>query len=303
METQKDEINQAFLEMQKEFPFGNEYVGDNLNKYIAIISQIMKECPSGSKILSIGSGPCDLEAILSKWDYDITAIDDLSDHWHLIGKNRERIMDFTKRMNIGLITQSAGSPLIKENYFDAVLLIDIIEHLHRSPRELLNYSISSLKPGGLLIIETPNTVALVNRLKVLFGKSNQVSADFIYWNIGEYRAHIREYTQSELKQILLYSNLTAVNSKMINIMIGAVGVENFFKKIVVKTYKLISGLYPNFRDTILISGKKPKDWHPTDNSIEIFKKYYSHIEKYNLDNEPDEVLVNKILEEHNKKGK
>ena len=301
MKTQKDEINQAFLEMQKEFPFGNKYVGDKLNKYIAIISQIMKEYPSGSKILSIGSGPCDLEAILSKLDYDITAIDDLNDHWHLIGKNRERITNFAKRMNIKLMTQSAGSPLIKENYFDVVLLIDIIEHLHRSPRELLNYSISSLKPNGLLIVETPNTVALVKRLKVLFGKSNQVSANFIYWNIGEYRSHIREYTQSELKQILSYHNLTAVNSKMINIMIDAVGVEIFFKKIVVKTYKLISGLYPNFRDTILISGKKPKDWLPTDNSIETFKKYYTHIQKYNLDNEQDDVLINKILEEHNKK--
>lgn len=301
METQKEEIKQAFLEMQKEFPFGNKYVGDKLNKYIAIISQIMKEYPPGSKFLSIGSGPCDLEAILSKLDYDITAIDDLNDHWHLIGKNRERIKNFAEKMNIELIAQSAGSPLIKENYFDAVLLIDIIEHLHRSPRELLNYSISSLKPGGLLIIETPNTVALVNRLKVLFGKSNQVSANFIYWNIGEYRAHIREYTQSELKQILLYHNLTAVNSKMINIMVDAVRVDFFLKKIVIKTYKLISGLYPNFRDTILISGKKPKDWSPIDVSIMNFKKYYTHIQKYNLDNEPDEVLVNKILEKHNKK--
>ena len=300
METQKSEITRAFLEMRKEFPFLG-YVDNNLNRYIIIVSRIMKEYPSGSKILSIGSGPCDLEAILSKLGYDITAIDDLNDHWHLIGKNRERIKNFAKQMNIDLVTQSAGSPQLEENYFDAVLLIDIIEHLHRSPRELLNYSISSLKTGGLLLIETPNTVALVDRLKVLFGKTNQVSANCIYWNIGEYRSHIREYTQSELKQILLYHNLTAVNSKMINIMIDAVRVENFLKKIVIKTYKLISGLYPNFRDTILISGKKPKDWRPTDNSIETFKRYYSHIEKYNLDNEPDEVLVNKILEEHNKK--
>ena len=301
METQTNEIARAFLEMQKEFPFGKGYVGDNLNKYIAIISQIMKEYPPGSKFLSIGSGPCDLEAILSKLDYDITAIDDLNDHWHLIGKNRERIKNFAKQMNIELIAQSAGSPLIKENYFDVVLLIDIIEHLHVSPRELLNYSISSLKTNGLLLIETPNTVALVNRLNVLFGKSNQVSANFIYWNIGEYRSHIREYTQSELKQILLYHNLTAVNSKMINIMIDAAKSETFLKKIVIKTHKLISGLYPNFRNTILISGKKPKGWHPTDNSLETFKRYYSHIEKYNLDNEPDEVLLKEILKGDGKK--
>ena len=302
METQTNEIARAFLEIQKEFPFSG-YVNNNLNKYIHIVSRIMKECSlPGSKILSIGSGPCDLEAILSKLGYDITAIDDLNDHWHLIGKNRERITNFAKRMNIKLITQSAGSSQIKENYFDVVLLIDIIEHLHRSPRELLNYSISSLKPGGLLIVETPNTVALVNRLKVLFGRSNQVSADFIYWNIGEYRAHIREYTRSELKEILLYHGLTAVNSTMINIMIdSSVESGTFFKKIIAKTYKRVSGYIPNFRDTILICGKKPKEWRPTDNSIETFKRYYSHIEKYNLDNLPDEVLLNEILKEDDKK--
>lgn len=292
----KNEITQAFLEMRKEFPFGGGYVDNHLNKYIIIVSQIMKEYPQESKILSIGSGPCDLEAILSKLGYDITAIDDLNDQWHLIGKNRERIKDFAKQMNIELTTQSAGSPQLKENYFDVVLLIDIIEHLHRSPRELLNYSISSLKTNGLLLIETPNTVALVKRLKVLLGKSNQVSADFLYWNIGEYRGHIREYTQSELKQILLYHNLTAITPKMINTLIDMVKCENFFKKVIVKTYKLISGLYPTFRDTILISGKKPKDWRPTNNSIKTFKRYYSHIEKYNLDNEPDKVLINKMYD-------
>jgi len=173
-------------------------------------------------------------------------------------------------------------------------LIDIIEHLHKSPRELLNYSISALKPGGLLLIETPNTMALAKRLKVLFGKSNQVSANFFYWNIGEYRSHIREYTQSELKQMLSYQNLIAIDSKMINIMSDVVGGGNLLKRVVVKIYKLVSGLYPNFRHTILISGKKPKDWRLTDNSIKTFAKYYHHIEKYNLDNEPEELLLNKI---------
>jgi 2-polyprenyl-3-methyl-5-hydroxy-6-metoxy-1,4-benzoquinol methylase len=297
MEKIKNEIEQAFLDIQEEFPFGKEYMDGKLNKYIAIVSQIMKEKTRGSKILSIGSGPCDFEAILSKLGYNVTAIDDLNDQWHLIGKNKERIKDFANRLNIKLINQSAGSLKIKSNYFDVVLLIDIVEHLHNSPRELLNDSISSLEPDGLLIIETPNAVALIKRLKILFGKTNQISANFIYWNIGEYRSHVREYTQTELKQLFKYQNLISINSKMLNTMIDIVEVENahLFKKITVKFYKSASNLYPNFRDTILISGKKPKNWHQTDVSIEKFKKYYSHLEKYNLDNEPDEVIISKII--------
>ena len=292
MENIKNQVTQAFLKVRGTFPFP-EYMDNKLNKYIAIISQIMKEYPSGSKILSIGSGPCDLEAILSKLGYDITAIDDLKDQWHLIGKNIERIKDFAGQWT-KLISQSAGSSQLKENYFDVVLVIDIIEHLHRSPRELLNYSISSLKTGGLLLIETPNAVHLVNRFKVLLGKSNQTNANFFYWNIGEYRSHVREYTRSELKEILSYHNLEAVDSKMNNTAVEMVEDQSFPRKVILNAYKLISGLYPNFRATILISGKKPKNWSPTSNSIDNFKKYYSHIRKYNLDNEPDEVLINKM---------
>ena len=293
----RSDITRAFHEVRAEFPFP-DYMDNNLNKYIIIISQLAKQHSPKSKVLSIGSGPCDLEAILSKLGYDITAVDDLKERWHLIGKNRERIKYFAKRMNIKLMSQPVQIIKGKENYFDAVLLIDIIEHLHRSPRDLLNYSISSLKTGGLLLIGTPNSVALAKRVKVLLGKTNYVSANLFYWSIGEYRSHVREYTKSELKQVLSYHNLTVVNSKMRNILTDMTDMTNqgaFFQKIIVKTYKLISGLYPNFRDTIVISGKKPKDWHPTNNSIKNFSEYYFYIEKWNLDNEPDELSINKML--------
>lgn len=296
MQVQKNKIVQAFLEMRKKFPFGGGYVSDAVNKYIAIASQIMKDYPPGSKILSIGSGPCDLEAMLSILGYSITAIDDLKDPWHLIGKNRERIKDFAKQMNIELIIQSAGSPQLKENYFDVVLLVDVMPHLSGSPRELLNYSISLLKPDGLLLIETANAAALFNRVSLLFGKSDSADIDFFYWNIGKYRGHVKEYTRYELKYVLSHHNLNSIDSRMMNIMIDMVKSRNFLKKIVVKMYKLICRLYPNFRDVMLFSGKKPKDWLPTDNSIKTLKKYYPHIEKYNLDNEPDEVLINKIIQ-------
>lgn len=276
------EITRAFAEVLTVFPFPG-YMDFNLSKYKTIIKQITKNAPRSSKILSIGCGACDFEAILSKLGYRLTAVDDLRDYWHSLGKNRERIMDFAKRMNIELTIDSFGSLQERKNYFDVVLLIDIIEHLHSSPRELLNYSISSLKPDGLLIIETPNAVALAKRLLVLAGRSSQISAGFFYWNIGEYRSHIREYTRSELKQILHYHKLSAVDSRMANIMVCTVQTSNLAKKALIKIYGLISGLYPNCRDTVIIWGRKPKDWEPTDSSVVMFSKYYEHLTKYDLD--------------------
>ena len=287
------EIETAFFEVQNVFPFGSEYLEGKLKRNIYIIKELEMRCPEGSKILSIGAGPCDLEAILSKLGYDVTAIDDLGDQWHILGQNRTRILDFAKSMNIKYILSVGESSKITNNYFDAVLLIDVLEHLHNSPRELLNYAISSLKPGGLLLIETPNSANLFNRLKVLMGKSNQVNIDFIYWNIGEYRSHFREYTESELKKILSYHNLLETKSKNIN-TISTAFTGNPLKGLMKYFYIRLSGIYPPFKDTLLISARKPIDWEPIKPQIKRFRKLYHHLEKYNIDRDNDDLILEKI---------
>ncbi len=295
----QSDIVRAFHEVRAEFPFPG-YMDHNLDKYIVIISQIVKECPPRSKVLSIGSGPCDLESMLSNLGYEVTAIDDLKDHWHLIGTNRERIKDFAKRMSIEFIMESAEIPELEANHFDIVLLIDVIEHLHTSPRELLNFSISALKVGGLLLVETPNSAALAKRLWVLLGKSNQTDANFFYWNIGEYRSHVREYSPSEVKQILQHHKLDILSLKMLNYF-GDIESKRIFKKIIVKAYAFVSRIYPNFKSTILLGGRKPADWQPTDASIRNFSKYYRHIERWNLDNIRAPVLLDSIVKEHGRR--
>ena len=293
---QENEIINRFLKVRSIFPFQG-YMDNKVSQYIAVIQRVISNYSpeSGSKILSIGSGPCDLEAILSNIGYNVTAIDDLNDLWHLLGNNKERIKNFARKSNVNLIVQSAESIKQRENYFDVVLLIDIIEHLHKSPRELLNYSISTLKPGGLLIVETPNSVSLVKRLSVLFGKGSQINSNFFYWNCGDYRSHVKEYTQSELKQILSYHNLIEIKSKLINCQIDRVETHNLLEKIVVKIYQLPTMLFPTFKDTILISGIKNENWSPTPASITKFKTYYPQLEKYNLDNESDDAFINKMI--------
>jgi|YelNatPaOPRAMG01_1025707.scaffolds.fasta_scaffold03649_10 2-polyprenyl-3-methyl-5-hydroxy-6-metoxy-1,4-benzoquinol methylase len=150
------------MEVKERFPFKG-YMDCNMVKYITISEIILKEVPKGSRVLDIGCGPCDLTAILSKLGYSMTGIDDLRDPWHLIGRNRDRIKAFAKEMDIQLINESIESVKLEENTFDAVLLIDILEH-SLNPRTLLNRAISALKVNGLLLIETPNSVSLAKRI-------------------------------------------------------------------------------------------------------------------------------------------
>jgi 2-polyprenyl-3-methyl-5-hydroxy-6-metoxy-1,4-benzoquinol methylase len=288
-----DLILNAYLEVKNEFPFP-DYMNYLYLKYSTVASEILKKYELGSNILSIGSGPCDFEAILSKLGYNVVAVDDLNDQWHKIGSNRNRIINFAKKMNVDLLVQPMDSIELKKDHFDLILALDIIEHLHNSPREFLNKTISYLKFGGGLFIETPNLASLANRLKLLSGKSsNSVDINSFYWNIGDFRAHFREYTRGELIFILTNQNLIDFEIKMLNIMTEALIIKNkknSFKKIFLQFYKFLVDLYPNFRDTIIIYGKKPVNWSPSEPSVDEFIKIYPHLNKFNLDDVNDESL-------------
>ena len=212
---------------------------------------------------------------LLRLGYVVTCVDDLKDQWHLIDGNRDRIKEFASKNGINLIVDSAENlgDLLKES-FDIVLLVDVIEHLHGGPRELLNSIISRLRSGGLLVVETPNAVSLFKRMKVLCGMSSQIGSDFLFWNIGEYRSHFREYTRKEIERILSLENLIDVRIKMTNHTTGEVIIKSTAHRLLLRAYGLLSGAYPNFRFTILAFAKRPDNWIPTQSSLETFARLY-----------------------------
>jgi len=291
----RNRVSEAFLLVKKHFPFPG-YMDHGFDKYVAVASALLSNgCLPGSRVLSIGAGACDCEAILSKLGYRLTALDDLSDHWHMIGRNRERILAFAEQSGVQLMLQPFDTWDLRESSYDAALMLDVIEHLHESPRGLLNRMISSVRPRGLLVLETPNATSLAKRLWMLFGKSSQVRLDFLFWNIGEYRSHIREYTEPELRKVLEYENMDVVASRMLNLTLGSVEAKGTLARALIAVYDAVSFVYPRFRDTILVVGRRPGNWMPTADSIARFKESYQHIHKYNLDGESDEAIIGKLV--------
>lgn len=80
---------------------------------------------------------------------------------------------------------------------DIVVLAEVIEHLYTSPIWVLRFIDSFLKPGGFLIIQTPNAASLLKRVTLLLGRNpyEMIREDPI--NPG----HYHEYTKSELFNI------------------------------------------------------------------------------------------------------
>ena len=71
--------------------------------------------------------------------------------------------------NLNEAADEARWPLLEP--FDVILLAEVIEHLHVPPTRVLAMLRGLLRPGGVLLIQTPNPVNLARRLALLRGKS------------------------------------------------------------------------------------------------------------------------------------
>jgi SAM-dependent methyltransferase len=80
--------------------------------------------------------------------------------------------------------------------YDLVVMAEVIEHLHTAPRLVLGHLAGWLRPGGALIVQTPNAVALHKRLRMAAGRNplEPIRADRT--NPG----HFHEYTVGELSE-------------------------------------------------------------------------------------------------------
>lgn len=127
---------------------------------------------------------------------------------------------------------------------DLILFAEVIEHLYTRPQIVINFLTKFLKPGGFLIIQTPNAAASFKRLQLLLGVHP-------YEQIQENRmGHYREYMAGELKQILKQTGFETYRIHIKNYF-------NYQAHFYQKVYRGLNLFMPsNFKDGITIIGRK-----------------------------------------------
>lgn len=92
--------------------------------------------------------------------------------------------------------------------FDVVMFCEMIEHMLMDPMATLRQISRVLKPGGVLILTTPNVARLENVLRLLHG-ANLYDP---YSGYGPYGRHNREYTRHELHRLLEFAGFEVDSS-------------------------------------------------------------------------------------------
>jgi 2-polyprenyl-3-methyl-5-hydroxy-6-metoxy-1,4-benzoquinol methylase len=249
----------AINEVEKQFPFANYITLDAKYHTFNIVNSVLEVCGSYTnlKLLDIGCGPMNVTAVFAKCGFQCFAADDLLDQWHLADDNRSKIKTFARLMDIQFHLQDSTYYIpFTKGTFDVVLLNSVIEHLHESPRELLNEAFRFLKPEGIVVLTMPNSVNLRKRISVLFGRTNYPPVQGFYNAHGIWRGHVREYTLAETEYIVRQNGGMVILSKTFHL--------NIYSKIhwplLRKIYIILTGIMPSLRDGVIVIARKPIGW-------------------------------------------
>lgn len=268
--TLAERVKICFDRLVLAFPF-KDYIEKSLYyEAIFLLREINKLIPNfeGKKLLDIGCGPMDKTSIFSFIGFQCYAVDDLSDPWHKRDDNADQIKKFAKSAGITFFHQKEGEYLIpfEKESFDVVCSFAVIEHLHESPRELLNTMGNYCKENGLLVVVMPNSVNLRKRLSVLIGRTNHVPVDQFFYSNGTWRGHVREYTLAETEFICRQNGFEVLSSRTFE-SLAQVKLRFPFQYI----YMLIGTLLPSTRSSLLVICRKPPSWRPTTFDDDAFR--------------------------------
>jgi len=172
---------------------------NHIFRYYLILESLKTHLSDSSKVLDVGIHPYSLASLL-KTELKCEVIGICKSHDLGDGFKKDKRHFIKEEFGIlgYLLNVEKDIFPFPDNFFDAVIFTEIIEHLLFSPTHALYEIHRVLKRDGVLIITTPNAISLVKLLKWLKRNNifDQISLDDIYGR------HNREYTKKELEVLL-----------------------------------------------------------------------------------------------------
>jgi len=246
--------------------------------YLWILDELLRVLPkgvSGLRVLDVGCGAGVLDLALAHLGAQVTGLDRFEeyedDRDNQMGTARE-IVARLEANGVQVLRRDIATTGLPDHpgAYDLVLFLAVIEHLHESPRGVLRAMHELLRPGGRVVITTPNHAWLRTRLRLLTGRS--ANHPLIDWWEPPFFGHIREYTLPELRQMLAWSGFEVERATIGNWLHVASRIRgthgapdrwttsfrlDSLERVMVAASLCVTALVPSFRYTMLAIGRKP----------------------------------------------
>jgi SAM-dependent methyltransferase len=153
-------------------------------------------------ILEVGAIPFILTLGLMQKNYRVVALD--------ISPNRMQNLIDTYKIQVKTCDIETQSFPFEDNTFDMILFNEVFEHLRINPIHTLNEVYRVLKPGGKLLLSTPNLTSFKGWYSLLLQNKtpNNVYYEYKKLMIIGHMGHVREYTATEICEFLGHIGFT-----------------------------------------------------------------------------------------------
>jgi 2-polyprenyl-3-methyl-5-hydroxy-6-metoxy-1,4-benzoquinol methylase len=187
-----------------------------------MISDVWGRFPPGPhvRLLDVGCFNGYLSVIFKQLGYQVTGTD--------VYELETRAAIFKKlgiefiHANFNELSVFAQPP---EEPFDIVIIAQVIEHILNHPVGLIRGLAERMRPGGMMVVTTPNPVTMMGAVRVLKGRSllwgttdfidEPKIADGKIISTGE--IHYREYTSAELRHLITSAGLRVEESRYLGL--------------------------------------------------------------------------------------
>ncbi len=192
------------------------HLDDRLVFYLQLVAET-GSLQRGKQLVDLGPGVAAFGPVARVLGMEVTLIDDFGggggvDRGHL-DETRKILAGMRERLGIRIIEQDfIAQPLpLPDASVDVVTCFHSLEHWHHSPKRLFGEITRVLRPGGFLILATPNAVNLLKRLSVPLGVSNYGTVEEWYTK-GDpvFRGHVRVPTVRDLQRLLEWNSFEVV---------------------------------------------------------------------------------------------
>jgi SAM-dependent methyltransferase len=136
----------------------------------------------------------------------VTVIDLLNEYYPFSTVNSTVSEEVAYLAKMGVRFLEADLTFVDLRSFFDVCTVDVVttyhtlEHLHHSPKMLLESAIDVLKIGRILVIEVPNAANIIKRARLAIGRTNYLPFSQFYES-KKWVGHIREYTIGDLSEL------------------------------------------------------------------------------------------------------
>jgi SAM-dependent methyltransferase len=230
------------------------YLKMNVVRVVRVVESLRRRGMEQGTVLEVGSWFGSFSLALRRLGYDVVACDRYSSY----GRAFDRNVTLMQESGIQIVSTDREAELDQMSrlgQFDVVLAAAVVEHVPHTPRLLLETLFRAVRPGGLLVLDTPNLARYWNRRALQRGETVFQPLADQYEIEPPWEGHHREFIASEVGWMLERLGCDEVDVEFVDY--NMLQFDELWTEHTECLAKIIED--PTQSDTLLATGRRPVD--------------------------------------------